>query len=258
MFPAGVAVDSCAASCAGTSHRPTAAAGGLELRWWGCALPAPAGPATVVNVTVQLSPVAAAAGEDRLGSSGGGFSITGAAVAGPAGAAQTAPPACLQSLTVPDLRTIAHAPSDKIFTPYFFGSLAHRPPAWDSDDPTGNPYPERRAATNPHLPWAPNGWSRTMGYMAWIGGGASAAGLYMGSHDPIGRLKMMPAAVANTTTAGAGAGGELAVMRALHAHPLGFAAVWACRSDGIPGGAGSIQGRLVGRRGDLQALGVGR
>ena len=52
---------------------------------------------------------------------------------------------CLQTLTVPDLRTVVHAPSDTIFTPYFFGSLAHIPPAWDPEDPSGDPYPERRA-----------------------------------------------------------------------------------------------------------------
>ena len=44
---------------------------------------------------------------------------------------------------------------------YFFGSVSHRPPAWDPEDPTGNPYPERRDADNPHLPWMPNGWSRS-------------------------------------------------------------------------------------------------
>jgi hypothetical protein len=66
VFPAGVAVDGCAARCAGAAHG--AAAGGLELRWWGCALPPPVGGlGAAVNVTVQLSPVAAAPGEDSRG-----------------------------------------------------------------------------------------------------------------------------------------------------------------------------------------------
>ena len=69
-----------------------------------------------------------------------------------------------------------------------------------------------------------------MGYIAWISGRSNAEqppfGLYLGSHDPLGRLKMLPAAIANHTTA-AGTGGtgevELAVLRALHTHPKGFA-----------------------------------
>jgi hypothetical protein len=86
-----------------------------------------------------------------------------------------------------------------------------------------------------------------MSYVAWIGGGAGAkagghgdaapAGIYMGCHDPVGRLKMLPVAVVNTSTTSSssssgggagtgatGAGGELAVLRALHTHPMGFAA----------------------------------
>ena len=89
---------------------------------------------------------------------------------------------------------------------------------------------ERRDANTLRLTWTPNGWSRTMGYIAWISGRSNAEqppfGLYLGSHDPLGRLKMLPAAIANHTTA-AGTGGtgevELAVLRALHTHPKGFA-----------------------------------
>lgn len=123
VFPAGVAVDGCTGACAGAAQQRSGAGGaGLELRWWGCPLPAPVG--GTANVSVQLAAVAAAPGEDGLGGSGGGFSITASAVLASAPTSGTATSdssggraVCLQSLTVPDLRTIAHGAEDTIFTP---------------------------------------------------------------------------------------------------------------------------------------------
>ena len=105
-----------------------------------------------------------ACGAEVNATDGGGLDLS-------ASAESDAEDLCFQSLTLPDLRTIQHGPKDHFFTPYFFGSFAHSPPVWNPDDVTGNPYPE---LLTPHatnlLSWSPNGWSRAMGFMAWLSG----------------------------------------------------------------------------------------
>lgn len=59
----------------------------------------------------------------------------------------------------------------------------------------------------------PNGWERTMSYTAWTGDTAESGdriGLYVGSHDPESRLKMMPVYCSGTADA------RVAGLRAIH------------------------------------------
>lgn len=75
----------------------------------------------------------------------------------------------------------------------------------------------------------PNGWDRTMSYTAWLSSPSTSAcmmpasdgnrgnthaspvGLYVGAHDPIGRLKMLPVSCNRSS--------GRAVLRALHVPP---------------------------------------
>ena len=65
------------------------------------------------------------------------------------------------------------------------------------------------ASASKELLWMPNGGDRTMAFTAWLSappGTPGSVGLYVGAHDPAGRLKMLPV----------GCLGSSAGLRAIH------------------------------------------
>lgn len=129
---------------------------------------------------------------------------------------------CLQSFSMPTLESLRFTRNqERLFAPYMFGAAGGDPE-----------FPWNSAGTRPEVAavhgvgqknrsdleqaWVPNGWDRTMGWAAWFSGtGAgntttrSGIGLYLGMHDPAGRLKMLPVGFESTAA-------RVANLRAVH------------------------------------------
>ena len=191
-FPAGAVLQSCSVQCerkylaSGPGDGPSAV-----LRWEGCATGfaarAAGGRPPTLDVEVTVSVV-------------GNVSTWGATVG-----KRNAAGLCLQSFTLPDLRTLRMTPQrEELFIPYEFGAQGG---CGDGDggggfaDAMGPWLPDVcsgagcAAQASRELAWMPNGGDRTMAFTAWLSGPAGtpgSVGLYVGSHDPQGRLKMLP------------------------------------------------------------------
>jgi hypothetical protein len=215
-FPAAqLVMQACIAVCsrkyvASFTQSSDATTVSARLRWEGCTTPFPRRGTrhTTGNATLDI---------DIDVSVTGGVSVWGATVG-----KSNAQGVCLQSLTIPDLRTLRANTSETVVYPYMFGAESN----------CSSPSPVATAAQLPEVGaagsavneqgWMPNGWERTMSWTAWTSGksgGSSAAregagsdninttgsagvgdgageafpvGLYVGSHDAASRLKMMP------------------------------------------------------------------
>jgi hypothetical protein len=176
VFPAGSAVDSLSH---GAGHHARAIISGdpevLILRWDNISVPT--GHAVDVEVRVVIERQHPSKSK-WLGS-----------VSSPAGC-------CIQSFSLVDLRTLRWDHQvDKMFLPVIAGTMGGQPLASRFD------FPEKQGASQERSEqfdlWATNGFDRTMGWMALLAAPHSAhdtpQALYVGAHDPHGRLKMMPA-----------------------------------------------------------------
>ena len=202
-FPAAaLALDSCTASCA-RKYLVEQTATTAHMRWERCGstLPDAAGhPATLdVDVTVSVA--------------GGRSTWTGTI------GKEHAAGVCLQSFALPSMESLRFAPDrEELFVPFAFGatgsSAQSRWGGW------GSPHPEiagvHEVGDQQELIWMPNGFGRTMSWAGWFSpaepGAASTRGgigLYLGVHDPLSRLKMLPVAPDPQ-------GGETANLRAVH------------------------------------------
>ena len=133
---------------------------------------------------------------------------------------------CVQSFSLLDLRGLTWNPErgDRIFIPTAMGSVSdcgrHDPGPCSQWLPGGTPggsssFPEIMDSLSPSVraqqPWTPSGDSNTMGWRALIlapipnDTSSVQMTLYLAAHDPVGRLKMLPAtaALAESTTKGA-------------------------------------------------------
>jgi hypothetical protein len=195
-FPAGVVLQSCSVQCERKYLASTPGDGpSAVLRWEGCAtgFPAsrPGGRPPTLDIVVTVTVV-------------GNVSTWGATVG-----KQNAAGLCLQSLTLPDLRTLrmTETGGEELFIPYEFGAqgscqdsgFASTLGPWMPDAAGG------AAEASEELLWMPNGGDRTMAFTAWLSapaGTRGSVGLYVGSHDPLGQLKMMPVGCLNKSSAG--------------------------------------------------------
>ena len=192
VFPAGGSVDSLSN---GTGHHTRELSGGdpatLILRWDN--LSVPTGHAVEVEVRIVI-------GRQRPSES----EWTGS-VFSPAGC-------CIQSFSLVDLRTLRwDGGTDQMFLPVIAGTVGGQPPASRFD------FPEKQGASQERSEefdlWSTNGFDRTMGWMALLAAPLPTAphttpqALYVGAHDPHGRLKMMPAS---------GGPAKTALLRVLH------------------------------------------
>ena len=178
-FPAaGGILQSCTAAC----DRKYAVHGATtELNWENCTTPF-AGRLSV-RVTVSFE---------------GGVSTWGAS-ATPMGA-----PICVQSLTLPDLRTLRMRPgTEQLFVPYYFGAAGTCDDGGYANifggfepDVCRETSPDCDAKADGEINAMPSGSGRTMSYTSWISapeGTPGAVGLYVGAHDALSRLKYLPA-----------------------------------------------------------------
>jgi hypothetical protein len=123
---------------------------------------------------------------------------------------------CVQTFSVVDLRTLrwSAAAGDRLFLPTMQGIVTDCAQFIETGDVAvcGAAHPELSGVglQRSEHPWVPNGGERTMGWMALLAAatdGHSAQALYLGAHDPGGRMKLLPAA----------ASGSHALLRAVHA-----------------------------------------
>ena len=191
VFPAGVAVDSL--SNAAGRHTQALISGDpatLMLRWDNVSVP------TGHTVDVEVRVVIGREHPSESEWTGSVFS--------PAGC-------CIQSFSLVDLRTLRwDQRTDRMFLPIIAGTVGGQPPGSQFD------FPEKQGAALERSEqsdlWAMNGFDRTMGWMALLaaplpGPLAKPQALYVGAHDPHGRLKMMPAS---------GGPADNALLRVLH------------------------------------------
>ena len=179
-FPAGYVLQSCTAVCQRKYVAASTASTSATLRWDGCTTPFPG---ATLDIEVRVKVV-------------GGVSTWGATV-GKAAAAGL----CLQSFTLPDLRTLRMTPGrEEVFLPYMFGARGSCQGGFEGTNIMGPLLPEVEGGSgggdDREAGWMPNGWYRTMSFTAWFAGPTGTeggVGLYVGSHDPLSRLKMMPA-----------------------------------------------------------------
>ena len=126
---------------------------------------------------------------------------------------------CLQTFSLVDLRTLAWHPAagDRMFQPQLGGSVSD---CTIGPCPSSSPvldYPELAGATqerseDPTACWVPNGEDRAMGWMALLAAAthtSPAQAVYVGAHDPAGRIKLLPGSASTAT--------GTAKLRVLHA-----------------------------------------
>jgi hypothetical protein len=177
VFPAGAAVDSLSNGAghhtrALTSNSPQT----LILRWDNISIP------TGDKIDVEVRVVVG-----RQHPSGSEWS---GSVFSPAGC-------CIQSFSLVDLRTLRwDGGTDEMFLPVIAGTVGGQPTASRFD------FPEKQGSSQERSEefdlWSTNGFDRTMGWMALLAAPLPPAhaipqALYVGVHDPHGRLRMMPA-----------------------------------------------------------------
>ena len=204
VFPAGSPVSSLTAPAgvrfthATPSYLETPDHYTAVLRWENVAVNSSA---ATVDVEVRLT----LASPDPPGSAPGVASV-GGSVRSPAGV-------CVQSFALLDLRGLRWQPElgDRMFLPYESGSVSDcgrtDPGPCTQWTPAGEAggdasFPELIGPMSPsqraQQPWMPGG-TDTMGWRALIyapSNTSAETSLYLGAHDPKGRLKMMPAAAA--------------------------------------------------------------
>ena len=93
--------------------------------------------------------------------------------------------------------------TDRMFLPQFMGTLSDCTVGPCPQSSTPLDYPELAGAANEYgedasATWAPNGEDRAMGWMALVTMATDASpahSVYVGAHDPDGRMKLLPASV---------------------------------------------------------------
>eukprot|EP00040_Diaphanoeca_grandis_P003167 m.24011 g.24011 ORF g.24011 m.24011 type:complete len:798 (+) comp14446_c0_seq2:56-2449(+) len=189
-FPSGFVLQSCTVVCKQkylVNHSTSTTDGSVtaNLRWETCATPLLVdGVAKIVDVDVSVTILK-------------GVSTWGATVH------KHAAGVCLQSFTLPDLRTLRMtAGHEDLFMPYMFGAQGSCEGGYEDilgewmPDVCSNPGGCSDKA-NKEITMMPNGWERTMAFTSWMThpvDGEAGFGLYVGSHDPMSRLKLMPIA----------------------------------------------------------------
>ena len=117
---------------------------------------------------------------------------------------------CVQSFSLVDLRTLRWNPSggDRLFLPVMQGIITDCAQFISTHDVTvcGAAHPELsgEGLERSEHPWVPNGGERTMGWLALLAaasaeGSHPAQALYIGAHDPEGRMKLLPAAASGSS-----------------------------------------------------------
>lgn len=190
-FPSGAVMQSCTVVCQ-RKYALNQTSTSATLRWEECATPFP--PSTLsIEVTVKVT---------------GGVSTFGATVD-----KQHAGGLCLQSFTLPDLRTLRMRPGkEELYLPHYFGTQGscgggyeRSMGPWMPDVCQATHSDCSDGASKEQSGWLPNGSDRTMSFTAWLSGPANTpggVGLYVGAHDPYSRLKMLTASCLQSSPAG--------------------------------------------------------
>jgi hypothetical protein len=193
-FPSGAVLESCTVVCDRkylASHTVDASGGTLSaiLRWEGCSTPLLAS-ASVAKLDISVSVEMTSRGVSTWGAT-----IDKSRAAG----------LCLQSFTLPDLRTLRMntAGREQLFTPHYYGTAGGCNASEDYYKTLGRWTPDVCSApgcshgSSKEINAMPSGSDRTMSFTAWLSspaGTPGSVGLYVGVHDPMSRLKFMPAA----------------------------------------------------------------